>query len=276
MSELPEARTPKRVNNTGSNHNTPPPPSTVARPQPMKRLYRTGEQKWVTREIASLDFLLGIPLAGEQDIVKNGFQMQLTKQDEDAHSEDLVVEPMAMTKSRGAWWEKWIPSQNHIDKTHGRTNSAEELLELERPTPNDQPISYAPGRRLDGDEATRVKIPLAEQATTLTQQKSIARQSTIREWELKTAHGLGKDPPLLDGRIFFSADYSYPVAIYSCIRYAPSKYELSHGTVFSHRVSLEREEAAVRRRKLEAIGGGGTQFIIPNRDWRGISYVALF
>lgn len=35
----------------------------------------------------------------------------------------------------------------------------------------------------------------------------------------------------------------------------------------------EREEAAFRRRKLEAIGGGGSQFAMPVRDWRGISYV---
>jgi hypothetical protein len=39
--------------------------------------------------------------------------------------------------------------------------------------------------------------------------------------------------------------------------------------------TTEREEAAERRRKLEAIGGGGSQFIMPTRDWRGISYVWL-
>ena len=35
--------------------------------------------------------------------------------------------------------------------------------------------------------------------------------------------------------------------------------------------SLGKEEAAIRRKKLEAIGGGGSQFVLPKRDWRGIS-----
>jgi hypothetical protein len=39
--------------------------------------------------------------------------------------------------------------------------------------------------------------------------------------------------------------------------------------------NIGKEEAAFRRRKLEAIGGGGSQFVLPNRDWRGISYVLV-
>ena len=38
-------------------------------------------------------------------------------------------------------------------------------------------------------------------------------------------------------------------------------------------IFIGKEEAAFRRRKLEAIGGGGSQFVLPSRDWRGISYV---
>ena len=48
-----------------------------------KRLYRAGENKWVTRDIASLDFLLGIPLAAEQEIVSTGWQLQLKRDDEE-------------------------------------------------------------------------------------------------------------------------------------------------------------------------------------------------
>lgn len=41
--------------------------------------------------------------------------------------------------------------------------------------------------------------------------------------------------------------------------------------LFFVRIFAEKEEAAIRRRKLEAVGGGGSQFVLPNRDWRGIS-----
>jgi hypothetical protein len=48
------------------------------------------------------------------------------------------------------------------------------------------------------------------------------------------------------------------MGIFSLIRYEP-----------------KREEAARRRQKLEELGGGGSQFVIPERDWRGTSYRAL-
>ena len=38
--------------------------------------------KWVTRDIAALDFLLGIPLATEREIVLTGWQLQCQKEDE--------------------------------------------------------------------------------------------------------------------------------------------------------------------------------------------------
>ena len=56
-----------------------------------------------------------------------------------------------------------------------------------------------------------------------------------------------------------SAKESYPMMVFSLLRYEPKK-----------------EEAARRRKKLEERGGGGTQFfIMPSRDWRGISFRAL-
>jgi hypothetical protein len=48
------------------------------------------------------------------------------------------------------------------------------------------------------------------------------------------------------------------MAVFSVIKYEPEK------------------EAEKRRRKnIEALGGGGSQFVFPSRDWRGISYRAL-
>ena len=61
-----------------------------------------------------------------------------------------------------------------------------------------------------------------------------------------------------DGRLYFSAVCSYPVNVFSVIKYEPRK-----------------EAETLRRKKIEARGGGGTHFRMPERDWRGISYREL-
>jgi hypothetical protein len=48
------------------------------------------------------------------------------------------------------------------------------------------------------------------------------------------------------------------MAVFSVIKYEPKK-----------------EEENRRRKKLEALGFGGSQFVMPSRDWRGISYRSL-
>lgn len=48
------------------------------------------------------------------------------------------------------------------------------------------------------------------------------------------------------------------MAVFSVIKYEPKK-----------------EEENRRRQKIEAQGGGGSQFVMPRRDWRGVSYRAL-
>ena len=167
---------------------------------------------------------------------------------------------------------------------------------------------HAPGRRLEGDDAIKVQIPFANvrnnnksegggvgggsfrpdhqhtrqnsdfASLQSTKHQSIARMAILREWQLRVAHGLeerhlhGQDnsqhhqhqqrhynPAMLDGRMYMSAKESYPMMVFSLLRYEPKK-----------------EEAVRRRQKLEERGGGGTQFfIMPTRDWRGISYRAL-
>lgn len=204
------------------------------------RIYPTvsgNTTKWVTRDIAALDFLLGIPMEQEAGIVRNGWNR---------HQEVPT----------GKWWEKFVQKAP-------RRGSKDDLLEQ---PDTDQPTSRqlssisvvqvrGGGRRLEGDNATKVKIPLSGFAHT--RQRLIARQAAIREWELQVAHGLRdeKSDGLLDGRVFFSARDNYPVGVFSVIRYEP-----------------KREEAARRRKKLEARGGGGTQFVVPERDWRKLTF----
>ncbi|KAL7533136.1 hypothetical protein ACHAXR_005065 [Thalassiosira sp. AJA248-18] len=132
-----------------------------------------------------------------------------------------------------------------------------------------------PGRRLDGREAVTIEIPEELRRPV----RTVARQAAVREWEIGIAYGAQQgmkqhQPPnhltigshyktktrnaLLDGRVFFSTKKSYPVALMSTIKYEP-----------------EKEETLRKRRQLEELGGGGTQFVLPERDWRGISYRAL-
>lgn len=110
-----------------------------------------------------------------------------------------------------------------------------------------------PGRRLDGREAVAIAMP-DEFRRRPPPLRAVARQAAVREWEIRAAY----DSKLLDGRIFFSARRSYPAAVFSTIKYEPRK-----------------EETLRRRKQLEELGGGGTTFVLPERDWRGISYRAL-
>eukprot|EP00980_Cylindrotheca_fusiformis_P030421 scaffold24797_cov142-Cylindrotheca_fusiformis.AAC.1 len=250
------------------------------------------------REIAALEFLLGIPMAAEGDIVHQGWLKQHGLSQDENSGEERKVDPLelphahtrgdtSLSSHHGRWWEKWIA---HSSKLSDMSRRGIEEGELEQPhqievanasnrekqfqdAPQQVvPLVHAPGRRLEGDDAIRIQIPM--DVNTSTRQKHIARLAATREWELEVAHGIGlssatpKDknpknqkqshPPMLDGRMFFSASESYPTGVFSIIRYEPRK-----------------EEAARRRQKLEARGGGGTQFIMPTRDWRGISYRAL-
>jgi len=206
------------------------------------RIYRTvvsGQTKWVTRDLAALDFLLGIPMEKESTLVHSGWQRN-------------------QQPAQGKWWEKLIHQTPGVPRrVSGDNNILEQPDSQSVDKTNDRTVVTG-GRSLDGDEATKVAIPRTGFA--MTRQRSIARQAEIREWELQVAHGLQdeKSYGLLDGRVFFSSKENYPISVFSVIRYEP-----------------KREEAARLRQKLEARGGGGTQFVVPERDWRGTSYRAL-
>lgn len=214
------------------------------------RIYRTVAAegtKMVTRDIAALDFLLGIPMEAEPTLVQQGWALQ------QAHVS--VDEDLPQMKATGKWYEKYI----ECEEAGEFKESTEHTQELEKPDQKNIVHLAAPARRLDGDDAIFVQIPSLGVLESKTRQRSIARQAAIREWETRVAHGLdiGAEP-LLDNRVFFSAGGGYPMGVYSLIRYEPKK-----------------EEAARRRQKLEELGGGGSQFVIPERDWRGTSYRAL-
>lgn len=131
-------------------------------------------------------------------------------------------------------------------------------------TPNSRTSAGVPGRRLDGRDAITITVPEEFRARP-NPSRTVARKAAVREWEIRVAYGGGGShsnstprKALLDGRCFFATKKSYPVAVFSTIKYEPKK-----------------EETLRRRRMLEEMGGGGTHFVLPERDWRGISYRAL-
>jgi hypothetical protein len=269
---------------TANNNNS------MASKESNKRVYRGSDNRFVTRDIAALDFLLGIPLAAEPQLVTDGWALQQRKEQEEQQQHYGNDTKTIAHAAHGTWWEKYIRGtesneasaavKQNNNNSHNMINDQDDDDELERPnhvefTQQEQEHgkaaksankatagtvmqpAYTPGRRLDGDIAVRVQIPVKNNLLIQTKQKAVARQATIREWERATAHGLCH-APMLDGRLFFSADSSYPVSVFSVIRYEP-----------------RREHAAFMRKKLESLGGGGSQFVMPTRDWRGISYRAL-
>lgn len=312
-------------------------------------MYRSNNNRspWTTREIAALNFLMGIPLQKEKDIVCAGLgldqqqQQHVSVAEEDSqhdHKISVSSSPKTVTNQPQRWWEKLISK----DKGFEAERSAREILELEtgileRPTDatrqqeinqsnssssnhvivtkaedystlnkkqgstNDNGVGSLasiatprenPGRRLEGVDATFLSIPRVDGQTELlkTRHRMIFSEAAVKEWEMRVAHGLqthdnslninamnddirtqtenqnnSKDNlqnqkiGLLDGRVFFCSNSSYPLSVFSVIKYQPQK-----------------EKAARRRKKIEERGGGGMQFVIPGRDWRGISYRAFF
>jgi hypothetical protein len=209
-----------------------------------------------------------------------------------------------MSAGGGRWWDKLILKDKRFFSVANQVLQRRDQLELEekeleRPTEspsliimssNDGNVLNAqynmemmgasttataaggvPGRRLGGIEAVTITIP-TEFRRRPAPLRVAARQAAVREWEIRVAYGApqqgakqGPSQPqgmnaedhttslrqaLLDGRVFFSTKKSYPVAVFSTIKYEPKK-----------------EETLRRRKQLEELGGGGTQFVLPERDW---------
>ena len=177
----------------------------------------------------------------------------------------------------GRWWDKLILKDKRFFSAANQQQARLKQLEMEErdlecpddyeekiniskrvvstPT-NSYEATGVPGRRLGGRESIRLEMP-KEFRTRPLPIRAVARHAAVREWEMSVAwHGVqspygdSTKRAILDGRVFFSGKLSYPMSVFSCIKYEPQK-----------------EEAARRRKKLEELGGGGTQFVLPERDW---------
>lgn len=203
---------------------------------------KSGESSgWATREIAALDFLLGIPLEAEQEIVLNGIE-------EDRKN-------LTPRGDNGGWWETITGKDSRLEdeRIKQREQLELEMDLLERPDDMDAPVtqtatasrpssanrasaeskpisSFIPGRKLDGHEATRINIPREAAETELkTTFRTVARRAAEKEWERKSCTNTG----LLDGRIFFSQDSGYPIGVFSVTRYVINR-QLGNSLPFSN------------------------------------------
>jgi len=252
-------------------------------------MYRKqGDSSWATREIAALDFLLNIPLQAEREIVlaglaaeRDGGNLSETHIDLDhslsgEESNGPILKGGNGNAGKGGWWDYIAKSDSRFEYVEDERIKKRKQLELEtgvleRPIEAQEPrntvsrftsrksdthSNFIPGRRLDGSNATMVHIPREAAETELkTRHRTIARKAAEKEWEMDM---IRKGNGLLDGRIFFANLSSYPIGVFSIIKYDP-----------------KNEEEFRERRKLVALGRAGTQFAIPPRDWRGISYRML-
>lgn len=78
------------------------------------------------------------------------------------------------------------------------------------------------------------------------------QSAMVRQWEEKTL-----ETPILGSRLFFSRSRGYPVCISSVVKYAPE------------------EERLKRQRQQHGDELGHEVFVLPQRDWRGVSYAHL-
>lgn len=322
-------------------------------------MFRKSNAEWATREIAALDFLLGIPLEAEREIVRKGFLEAEQQQQEQIllngttststiHSNHknngdgiFHIHPMnnsisnelnkfslpsshhgTTSTSTSEWWGTIIDSDrvlsDNISKKRKKLQEQLKLTDVLEAPSTDPPLqdkdahivktelshpitigpiahtvtgatttnnnnngtrypptapssnvkmggaSLVPGRRLDGNEAQIVQIPLEAGGTEVnTRYRTVARRAAVREWEKEMVkhkkHGNSStgnsSSSILDGRMFLSSMSSYPVATFSIIKYDP-----------------KNEEELRQRQKIEALGGGGSKFLLPRRDWRGVSY----
>lgn len=265
----------------------------------------TGESRVglaATREIAALDFLLGIPMESERDIVLAGLEAErhVSPDDENADEEKveivaaMVQSDMRIFNVKNAEMKRReqieletgvlerpsdletsskdggiaIPvgtDDDNIDlgnikkSVHSGTAPASVSISTHGLSTNSAP-TFIPGRRLDGHEAVLICIPTEASGTEKkTRYRTVALKAAEREWEQKNLQfGNKRKQGLLDGRIFFSGQSSYPLGVFSVIKYDP-----------------KNEEEIRRRQRLEAQGKGGAEFIMETRDWRGVSYRQL-
>jgi len=254
-----------------------------------------------TREIAALDFLLGIPMESERDIVLAGLEAERHVSLDDGNADEEKVEIVAaMVQSDLRIFNVKNAEMKRREQIELETGVLERPSDLETSSKdggisipigaddddidlgnfkksvhsgsapalsisthglntNNAP-TFIPGRRLDGHEAVVICIPTEASGTEKkTRYRTVALKAAEREWEQRNLQfGKKRKQGLLDGRIFFSGQSSYPLGVFSVIKYDP-----------------KNEEEIRRRQRLEAQGKGGAEFIMETRDWRGVSYRQL-
>ncbi|CAM9317546.1 unnamed protein product, partial [Discosporangium mesarthrocarpum] len=247
-----------------------------------QRIFTIGRTtKWVTREMAALDFLMDIPMRNEQAIRLQASRLALGvagNGDLGGGGEDRTGNrtPESLTDEEGLSESELLlnrikgegpmehPAKARPHRASNDSNSDSDVL--------DQPVagkmeavgrggrvrhrggginSPAPGRRLQGRSAVHVRVP----ANIRHRQDRMPGPDAaeVRQWEQR----LTQQERLLEGRLFLSCSKGYPVSIATVLRYQPE----------------EEEARRVRQKWIDE--RGAEAFQVPRRDWRGFSYAHL-
>jgi len=179
-----------------------------------RRIYKVVNHqqryKWVTREIAALDFLMNIPMAKETQLLDS-------------------VQPFS---NRQKTREPDIKDSDEQDDLENEV--------LDAPSP--QVIhagdfkSPVPGRRLRGTDPFHVRFPPSHRYKLLRTQD---RSAEIRQWEKQVILHTVQGQNISDGRIFCSSNKAYPVAVLSVIKYKPQEEQakLQRGKILDGQTS---------------------------------------
>ncbi|CAM9972219.1 unnamed protein product, partial [Ascophyllum nodosum] len=214
------------------------------------RIYPTGNRtsKWVTREIAALQFLTGIRMRNEADIrARDGGGISASIGEDLFHASSgaraaglgrgrlrVGFTPgggeFAVPEGGRAPEEDSDSDEGWLDQPSAGAGGGDEGARLTGATKRVNTAvagrwmpglgsPAAPARRLRGREALHVRIP----PTFRHHMQSLLGHgaAVVRQWEQE----LTQQERLLEGRLFFSCSKGYPVAVSSVIHYKPKEEE---------------------------------------------------
>lgn len=203
-----------------------------------------GKHKFTTRHLAALDFLLNVPLKNEVHIIEHGTNMNKRKKQHESQGDNNDEYDESETELKGSL---------SLTETEGATPLITTYLQ------KDDGATHAPGKKLQGRAAVNARVPLQFRYQL---SRPTGPSALVRQWEDSLLRGqctgVGQPPqPLLESRVFCSRVRGYPTAVFSVVKYAPEE-------------EAKRQEA----RRTEDTRGLDI-FVLPQRDWRGVSYTPL-
>lgn len=203
-----------------------------------------GKDRFTTRHLAALDFLLNIPMANESLIRETGMTnakraegIDGEQSDEQALQQQLILQQMQESEHMGQTSPIDAAGAKKLPGPFAPTVRVPMLFRFILARISDQGALV---RRWEEQLLSRGPMPLAT-----------AQQRLASSPDSAAAAAAQKPSGILRSRIFFSRARSYPAAVFSVIGY-----------------DIDKEKARVQK-LLREDQKGLEVFELPQRDWRG-------